>query len=736
MRAAPWRRGPTACRRPTSAGAAATPSTFLWDGEEITLRAVPEVGLGAALLHYAGSRAHVAQLAERARARGLRLTPSGLLDATRPPLARRVRGRSLRRPRPAVDSAGAAARAGRDRARRARRASRRRSTVADIQGDLHTHTLWSDGRDTTEAVIRSARALGYRYLAITDHSPTSKASRTLSIEGLAQQAKEIEALRAAYPEMTILHGCEVDILPDGSLDLPDAVMAGLDIVLASLHDAAGQPPDRLLDALPRRRWPTRSISVVTHPANRTPGRANGYALDWDRFFAAARDTGTAVEVDGAPGPPRSGRPSGPAGRRNRSDGGHRQRRPFRRAARPPDADGRRHGRPRRGRGAPRPERPRPGRRPRVHRRQAAALTAREADARPTAMTSRRRRRWCSIHSAHELRPSPLPPPRPRHRDWRWPSRCGRARRPATAPQARPGSGPRPADPPRRWPRACRPATTRSRTSPPTSPRPTKAACCAARPPSRARCWSRSRARMRWEYKTPEEKLFVVGRPQDLRLGAGRPAGHGQRAAGRRRPGDADPVPRSAAASWRATSRRRSPARCRARPADSVALALVPKTPVPDYDRLTLVVDRATLGLRMLIARDGQGGTSTFVFSKLRENVGLPDARFAFTIPRGADVVAQELRRACAASWLPRARRCCWRRLSGCASTSSMRAGRAAERARGLRPRRRRVREGAARQARRHRRRGRRCNAPSCAPRSLPRSARAPPRRRPASSRKR
>src|SRR4029450_10662007 len=122
--------------------------------------------------------------------------------------------------------------------------------VGDIQGDLHTHTRWSDGRDTTETVIRSARALGYRYLAITDHSPTSKASRTLSIEGSARQAREIEALRPAYPELTILHGCEVDILPDGSLDLPDAVMAGLDIVLASLHDAAGQPPERLLGRAP------------------------------------------------------------------------------------------------------------------------------------------------------------------------------------------------------------------------------------------------------------------------------------------------------------------------------------------------------------------------------------------------------------------------------------------------------------------------------------------------------
>jgi len=273
--------------------------TFLWDGEEITLRAVSDTGLGAALVHYGGSRAHVAQLAERARTRGLTLTPTALLDGNG-------------RPRPTATEADlyaaldlpwipAERRHGLDEIALAERGSFPPAvTGTDIQGDLHTHTMWSDGRDATETVIRSARALGYRYLAITDHSPTSKASRTLSLDGIVQQAKEIEALRPAYPELTILHGCEVDILADGTLDLPDSVMAGLDIVLASLHDAAGQAPGRLLDRyLGAMAHPL--ISVVTHPANRTPGRGNGYDLDWDRFFAAARDTGTAVEVDGAPG---------------------------------------------------------------------------------------------------------------------------------------------------------------------------------------------------------------------------------------------------------------------------------------------------------------------------------------------------------------------------------------------------------------------------------------------------
>jgi DNA polymerase (family 10) len=250
-------------------------------------------------VHYGGSRAHVAHLAARARARGLTLTPAALLDASgqpRPTATEAELYAALELPwipperRHGLDEIALAERG----------AFPAAVTLADIQGDLHTHTMWSDGRDATETVIRSARALGYRYLAITDHSPTSKASRTLSLDGIVQQAKEIEALRPAYPELTILHGCEVDILADGSLDLPDAVMAGLDIVLASLHDAAGHGPDRLLDRyLAAMAHPL--ISVITHPANRMPGRGNGYALDWDRFFAAARDTGTAVEVDGAPG---------------------------------------------------------------------------------------------------------------------------------------------------------------------------------------------------------------------------------------------------------------------------------------------------------------------------------------------------------------------------------------------------------------------------------------------------
>jgi DNA polymerase (family 10) len=169
----------------------------------------------------------------------------------------------------------------------------------DIRGDLHMHSVWSDGRDAIEAMVEGCRALGYEYMAITDHSPHSAASRNLSIDGVKKQADEIAQLRERYPAITILHGCEVDILPDGRLDFPDKVLEALDIVLASLHERAGHGPDQLM-----KRYASAMnhplVTLITHPANRlVPGR-RGYDLDYDRLFALAAATRTVLEIDGAP----------------------------------------------------------------------------------------------------------------------------------------------------------------------------------------------------------------------------------------------------------------------------------------------------------------------------------------------------------------------------------------------------------------------------------------------------
>jgi DNA polymerase (family 10) len=170
---------------------------------------------------------------------------------------------------------------------------------SDIRGDLHLHTTYSDGRDDVEAVVRSGEALGYEYIAITDHSPAAAASRVHSEATLLRQMEEIDEVQMRYPRIRILKGIETDILPDGSLDLPDSLLERLDIVLASLHDDAGQGPETLLS-----RYAAAAahplVNVLTHPANQLVGRRDGYALDYDRLFELASETHTMLEIDGAP----------------------------------------------------------------------------------------------------------------------------------------------------------------------------------------------------------------------------------------------------------------------------------------------------------------------------------------------------------------------------------------------------------------------------------------------------
>jgi DNA polymerase (family 10) len=172
-------------------------------------------------------------------------------------------------------------------------------TEKDIRGDLHMHSVWSDGRDTIETMVRTSRDLGYEYVAITDHSPSSGLTQTITVQNVRRQAEEIAQLRERFPDIAILHGCEVDILPEGRLDFPDRVLEQFDIVLASLHHRAGDGPDQLL-----RRYQAAMrhplVTLITHPTNRLVPHRPGYDLDYDRLIEDAALTGTLLEIDGAP----------------------------------------------------------------------------------------------------------------------------------------------------------------------------------------------------------------------------------------------------------------------------------------------------------------------------------------------------------------------------------------------------------------------------------------------------
>jgi DNA polymerase (family 10) len=262
------------------------------------IHCVPAERAGAELLHATGSSTHFAALQARARTRGQILDRSGLRSqdgATRIASSEDSIYASLDLPfippelRNGDEELSAAERG----------ALPRLVSTGDIRGDLHMHSLWSDGRDTIEAMVVSAIALGYEYIAITDHSPGSAASRNLTFDGVAQQAEEIANIRRSYPQIAVLHGCEVDILEDGSLDFPDILLERFDLVLASLHESHGHDPQTLLGRYEQAmRHPL--VTLVTHPTNRLFPHRPGYDLDYDRLFQLAAETATLLEIDGAP----------------------------------------------------------------------------------------------------------------------------------------------------------------------------------------------------------------------------------------------------------------------------------------------------------------------------------------------------------------------------------------------------------------------------------------------------
>ena len=253
---------------------------------------------GATLLQATGSRAHLAALREHATTTGWRLTMDGLRSAEgtlRPAETEEEIYSALDLP-----FIPAEIRSGKDEIQAAKSgALPALLSRADIHGDLHMHTDFSDGRDTVEAMVQACRGLGYKYIAITDHSPHSAASRNLSIESITRQGEEIARLREQHPDIAILHGCEVDILSDGRLDFPDRILERLDIVLASLHERAGQSAEHLL-----RRYAAAMkhplVTLITHPTNRQVPYKPGYDLDYDALFEMAVETRTILEIDGSP----------------------------------------------------------------------------------------------------------------------------------------------------------------------------------------------------------------------------------------------------------------------------------------------------------------------------------------------------------------------------------------------------------------------------------------------------
>ncbi|MTI96178.1 MAG: PHP domain-containing protein [Firmicutes bacterium] len=171
-------------------------------------------------------------------------------------------------------------------------------TEADIRGDLHMHTLWSDGVLDIAELAELCHKRGYEYIAITDHSPSLAIARGLSEDKLSLQLAQIRARQHQYP-LTVLAGIEVDIRNDGSLDLPDSLLAKLDWVVASVHSQFKMSREQMTARI-EKAMANPHVNVIGHPSGRLLQRRPGYDLDWERMFAAALRTNTALEVNSSP----------------------------------------------------------------------------------------------------------------------------------------------------------------------------------------------------------------------------------------------------------------------------------------------------------------------------------------------------------------------------------------------------------------------------------------------------
>ena len=166
---------------------------------------------------------------------------------------------------------------------------------ADYRGDIHSHSRWSDGRATMLEMAEGAQAIGYEYLGITDHSPRITVVHGLDAERLVAQSREMAEVQKAV-DVKLLQGIEVDILEDGSLDLPDAVLEILDVVIASPHVKLRQDPaamtERMLRAVSHPH-----VDVIGHPTGRRPGSREGATYDFEAVFKEAARHSVALEID-------------------------------------------------------------------------------------------------------------------------------------------------------------------------------------------------------------------------------------------------------------------------------------------------------------------------------------------------------------------------------------------------------------------------------------------------------
>jgi DNA polymerase (family X) len=268
-------------------------------GMKVDLKVVEPNQFGNVLQHFTGSKDHNVALREAAVKRGLHVSEYGILDdatgeTLRCPTEDEVYAKlglawiepELRQGRGELEAA-------------AKGTLPELVTLADLRGDLHSHTTLSDGRQDVETMVAGARARGYEYLAITDHSASHGFGNHVDPDTLRAQIERVRALDAGLDGFDVLIGTETNVLTDGSLDYDDELLAELDWVVASVHTSFGMSEQemtaRMVAAIEHP-----LVDVIGHPTGRKIETRSPYALDVERVIEAAARTRTMLEINAAP----------------------------------------------------------------------------------------------------------------------------------------------------------------------------------------------------------------------------------------------------------------------------------------------------------------------------------------------------------------------------------------------------------------------------------------------------
>ncbi len=268
-------------------------------GLQVDLRVVEPRSFGAALHYFTGSKEHNVAIRERAHKRGLKVSEYGIFRARG---GKRIGGKDEE---DVFESVGLASIPPELRECRGEIAAAEAGilpdlvTGEDIRGDLHVHTTATDGKDTIAAMAAGALALGYEYIAVTDHSKAVRIAGGLDEKQFSRHLKAIEKAQAKVPGIRILKGVEVDILSDGGLDLDDEVLKECDVVVASVHSRFGmterEMTGRITSAIRHRH-----VHILGHPTGRLIFEREPYRVDMEEVIRAAAGEGVAMEINAHP----------------------------------------------------------------------------------------------------------------------------------------------------------------------------------------------------------------------------------------------------------------------------------------------------------------------------------------------------------------------------------------------------------------------------------------------------